>query len=142
VGRGHSVDLDRAGASSRAGPTIAAPITIGDARYIDGGIRNPLKADLAVGHDGVLAIVCMILELPPGFDEPRLQGLVASFQAGFDILRNGGASVSTIAPDAQFLEISGWGLHLMDFDRVAVAEQAGVRQGAVEAERIARSWDP
>jgi NTE family protein len=134
------VDLDRAVASSCAVPTIAAPITIGGARYMDGGVRNSLNADLATGHDVVLAISCMVLELPPGFDDPILQGLVASFQAEFETLRHGGTRVEAIAPDEEFLEISGWGLHLMDFSRVEVAYHAGVRQGVVEAKRLAGFW--
>jgi len=134
------VDLDRAVASSCAVPTMAAPITIGGARFMDGGVRNALNADLAVGHDVVVAISCMVLELPPGFDDPTLQGFVASLQSGLDRLRRGGARVASIAPGGEFLEISGWGLHLMDFSRVADAYHAGVRQGAVEADRIAAVW--
>jgi NTE family protein len=134
------VELDRAVASSCAVPTMAAPITIGGARFMDGGIRNSLNADLAVGHDLVLAISCMVLESPEGFDEPILQGLVASFQSGLDRLRRDGARVEAIAPGSEFLEISGWGLHLMDFSRAADAYHAGVRQGAVEADRLGAFW--
>ncbi|HYA67781.1 MAG TPA: patatin-like phospholipase family protein [Acidimicrobiales bacterium] len=136
-----SIDLDRAVASSCAVPTVAAPITIGNARYMDGGVRSSLNADLAIGHDLVLAVSCMLLELPPGFDEPILRGLVASFQAELESLRTGGAKVETIAPDEEFLEISGWGLDLMDFSRVEVAFEAGIRRGSVEAERLAAFWN-
>ncbi len=138
--RESGVDLDRAVASSCAVPTVTEPITIGGARYMDGGIRNSLNADLALGHDLVLAISCMVIEVPPGIHEPMLEGLVASFQASFDTLRDGGALVATIAPGAEFLDISGWGLHLMDFGRVNQAYEAGVRQGAVEADRLGSFW--
>ncbi len=134
------VELDRAVASSCAVPTITEPITIGGLRYMDGGMRSALNADLAVGHDIVLVVSCMTLVAPPGFDDPRFNALLASFQAQFEALRDSGATVQTIGPGEEFLGISGWGLHLMDFSRVEAAFQAGVRQGAVEAKRLAGFW--
>lgn len=58
------VDLQLAVASSCCVPGIFPPITIGDARYIDGGMRSPLNADLASGHDQVVVVSCMKGDLP------------------------------------------------------------------------------
>ena len=134
------VELDLAVASSCAVPTLAAPITIGDRRYMDGGMRNSLNADLAMGHDVVLAVSCMLVEQPPGVDHPALRNLVATFQSQFAALREGGARVEAIGPGEEFLKVSGWGLHLMDFSRMEAAYQAGLRQGAVEANRLTDFW--
>jgi len=141
-GKAAAVELDRAVASSCAVPTLAAPITTGARRYMDGGMRNLLNADLATGHDVVLAISCMLLEQPPGVDHPALRDLVATFQSPFAALREDGALVEAIGPDEKFLEVSGWGLHLMDVRRMKTADQVGLHQGAVEADRSATFWSP
>jgi len=139
-GKATGVELDRAVASSCAVPTLTEPITIAGRRYMDGGMRNSLNADLAVGHDVVLAVSCMLLEQPPGVDHPALRDLVATFQSQFAALRAGGARVEAIGPDEGFLEVSGWGLHLMDFSRTEAAYEAGLHRGAVEADRLTAFW--
>jgi NTE family protein len=53
---GGDVSLVDAVAASCAVPGIWPPITIDGRRYMDGGIRSVLNADLAVGHDLVLII--------------------------------------------------------------------------------------
>jgi NTE family protein len=61
------VDLQRAVASSCAVPLVCPPITIGGRRYMDGGVRSPLNADLARGHARALVVSVTIL---PGPDSP------------------------------------------------------------------------
>jgi len=51
-----------------------------------------------------------------------------------NVLREGGATVELIAPDAASLE--GMDTNLMDFTRVAGAVEPGMRQGAAEAARL------
>jgi len=51
-----AVSLVDAVAASCAVPGIWPPITIDGRRYMDGGIRSVLNADLAVGHDVVLIL--------------------------------------------------------------------------------------
>jgi NTE family protein len=51
-----NVSLVDAVAASCAVPGIWPPITIDGRRYMDGGIRSVLNADLAVGHDVVLIL--------------------------------------------------------------------------------------
>ena len=53
--------LERAIAASTAAPGIWPPITINGERYIDGGMRSMLNADLAIGSDIVIAVSCFPL---------------------------------------------------------------------------------
>ena len=39
-------------------PCIWPPITINGEKYIDGGVRSMLNADLAIGYDIVIAVSC------------------------------------------------------------------------------------
>jgi NTE family protein len=54
--RGSGVRLLDAVAASCAVPGVWPPMTIGDRRYIDGGIRSVANVDLAAGADHVLVI--------------------------------------------------------------------------------------
>jgi NTE family protein len=134
------VELSRAVASSCSVPSIYPPVAIDGARYMDGGMRDMLNADVAAGHDTVLAVSCVLLQLPEGFGDPTLDAVLAGSRAQLDGLRDGGSKVETITPGDEFLEVSGWGLNLMDFTKAAAAFEAGVRQGAVEASRLAGFW--
>jgi NTE family protein len=53
--------LERAIAASTAVPGIWPPITINGERYVDGGVRSMLNADLAIGSDIVIAVSCFPL---------------------------------------------------------------------------------
>ncbi|GGU64776.1 patatin [Streptomyces albospinus] len=57
--RASGVSLVSAVAASCAVPGVWPPVTIGDARYIDGGIRSLTNLDLAAGHSRVLVIAPM-----------------------------------------------------------------------------------
>src|SRR5450755_945538 len=48
------VPLPRGVASSCSVPGVFPPVTLGAGRYMDGGMRTPLNADLAAGHDAVI----------------------------------------------------------------------------------------
>ena len=63
--RGSGAGLVDAVAASSAVPGIWPPVTIGDARYIDGGIYSSCNADLAVGYHRVLILAPLVdAELP------------------------------------------------------------------------------
>jgi NTE family protein len=134
------VDPRLAIASSCAVPGVFPPVTIGEARWMDGGSRDILNADVADGHDVVLAVSCTLLELPPEFSTPAFDALFAATRARLDLLREHGASVETIIPGPEMLEVSAGGANLMDFTRAADAYEAGLHQGDVEAGRIAPFW--
>ncbi len=138
--RTSEVQLERAIASSCSVPYIYPPITIGDRRYIDGGMRSPLNADLAAGHDKVIVVSCMVMALPPMFDDPRIAGYFEAQQRSLDDLAAGGAAVEVIAPDDEFLNLSGYGMALMDFSKVRDAAEAGIRLGKREADRLRVHW--
>jgi NTE family protein len=136
------VDLPRAVASSCAVPGVFPPITIGGSRYMDGGMRTPLNADAAVGHDVVIVVSCFALSLPEGMSDPTFDALVAQVEAELTRLRTAGASLDIIAPGQEFLDLSGWGLNLMDPTLARDAFDVGVRQAALEAERLREVWKP
>ena len=132
--------LDRAVASSCAVPAVFPPVTIDGSRYMDGGMRTPLNADLAAGHDAVIVVSCLALALPEGFSDPVFDATAAQIETELAVLRDGGAAVEVVGPGAEFLEVSGWGAELMNPARVASAYQAGVRQAAAEADRLLAIW--
>jgi NTE family protein len=70
------VELHRAVASSCSVPGLSPPVTIAGEGFIDGGAREMLNADLAVGHDIVVAVSCMALEPPDGVVPDLLAGLL------------------------------------------------------------------
>jgi NTE family protein len=135
------VDPQLAIASSCAVPGVFPPVTIGEARWMDGGGRDILNADVAAGHDVVLAVSCLLLEIPPEFSPLGFDALFAATRAQLDGLRGGGTKVETIVPGPEMLEVSGAGMNLMDFARIADAYEAGLRQGEVEATRLQGFWD-
>ena len=138
--RSAGVDPQRAVASSCAVPGIFPPVTIEGRRWMDGGVRDMLNADAAAGHGVVVAVSCTLLELPEGFGMPVMDAVFAGTRAQLDDLRAAGAAVEVVVPGAEMLEISEWGLNLMDFERAAPAYEAGLRQGKAEAARLREVW--
>ena len=139
--RADGVEVRRAVASSCAVPCVFPPVTIGGDRWMDGGVRDMINADVAAGHDNVLVVSCTLLELPPGFDLPAMDAVFAATRRQLDGLSADGSKVETVVPGAEMLEISSWGLNLMDFSKAAAAYDAGVRQGEAEAERLSGFWN-
>jgi NTE family protein len=135
------VDLARAVASSCSVPGVFPPITISGARYMDGGMRTALNADLAAGHDAVIAVSCMALALPPGVSDPMFDTISGQIEAEFSAVRDSGATLEVVSPGAEFLELSGWGANLMNPALTADAYEAGRRQAAAEAGRLRSVWN-
>lgn len=137
-----SVPLSRAVASSCSAPMFFPVVTLNGSRYMDGGLRSNLNADLATGYDRVVAISCLPITLPPGPQDPTLKAMAESSHAEVAALREGGSLVEPIEPAEEFLEISGGGVHLMDFGRTREAFAAGMRQAELELDRIRTVWSP
>lgn len=133
---GSDVDVWHAVASSCSVPLVFPPVTIGGKRYMDGGMRSPLNADVAVGHDKVLVVSVMVLSLPPGVSNPLFEAMMSGWKAEMETLKSSGSTVEIIGPSTEFLEISGWGASLMDIDKAADAYEAGTRQGFEESARV------
>ena len=71
--RDSGVGLVDAVAACSAVPGIWPPVTIGEVRYVDGGIYSSCNADLVVGYDRVLVLAPMV--------DPALTGQVAAVEA-------------------------------------------------------------
>ncbi|MET1072242.1 MAG: patatin-like phospholipase family protein [Umezawaea sp.] len=134
------VDLDRAVAASCAVPTLFPPVTVGGTRYVDGGMASPLNVHAAAGHDRVLVVSCMTLNLMGGELAAALDASTSRQLAEIDALRGTGAEVVTLQPDPAFLDLSGWGAFLLDTSRVGTAYELGRALGAARAADLAEQW--
>jgi NTE family protein len=127
-------------AASCAVPLLYPPVHLADRHWIDGGVRDMLNADVAAGADAAVVVSCTLLELPWRLPLPYLDDLLAVTRRRVDVLRAAARAVVTVVPGAEMLEVSEWGLALMDFSRTGAAYQAGISQAKVEADRIALEW--
>ncbi|MDI9893891.1 patatin-like phospholipase family protein [Rhodococcus sp. IEGM 1381] len=125
--RGSGVQLIDAVAASCAIPGMWPPVTIGDHRYVDGGIRASENADLAVGFEKVLVLKVGALDLE---DDP--------FEIERERLVKGGSKVEVVAPDAD--SSAAIGPDATDIAVRSAAAVAGRAQGNAIAERIAEFW--
>jgi len=124
--RHSGVPLVSAVAASCAVPGIWPPVTIGDSRFIDGGVRSGSNADLAEGSD----IVVIVAPFAGGFG-PTVEVEAAA-------LREQGAIVEVIAADEGSTE--AFGTNVLDPVTRGPSLREGRRQGAIEVERIAKVW--
>ena len=128
------VGLKRAVAGCCAVPGVYPPVTINGRRYMDGGMRSSINADLATGYDKVLVVV--VRGDAPG---PQGEAMVKRREAEFDVLRKSGATVHMIAPDEA--GIAAMGANLMDFRKRGPAAAAGLAQGRAQAAELAKFWN-
>ena len=120
-------DLVDAVTASCAIPGIWPPVTIGGARYIDGGTRSAVNADLAVGYQRVL-ILAPMADLP--LDE-QVAGLT---QAGV----GSSVQVQVLTPDEE--SVAAFGINPLDPGVRGPAARAGYAQGRRVAAGVARLW--
>ncbi|MEU4560741.1 patatin-like phospholipase family protein [Actinoplanes sp. NPDC023936] len=122
--RASGATLLQAVSASCAVPGLMPPVTIGDARYMDGGVRLGAGADLAAGADHLVVIAPMA-----ALSRDRIIAEMASTGAGKTLL---------IEPDEAARE--AFGPNFMDPSRRAAAAEAGLRQGATLAEAVRAVW--
>ena len=122
---GSGEDLVDAVTASCAIPGIWPPVTIGPARYIDGGARSVVNADLAAGYRRILILAPMA---DPSLDE-QVAGLVGAGEE---------AEVLVITPDDE--STAAFGLNPLDPAVRAPAARAGYAQGQRAAAATARLW--
>lgn len=127
-GAGGHADLVRAIAASCALPPLFPPVTIGDGRWVDGGVRSTTNADLM--HDCARVVVLAPILKAPGA-APSASGQVASLVAE-------GVRAALIVPDRAARR--AFGRNAMDPSRVPGAARAGRRQAASCAERVRTVW--
>lgn len=128
--RGSGVDLQRAVASSCSVPGIFPPITIDGVRYIDGGMRSGLNADLVAGAERAVVVSVM----------PTSMAGFADVGAELAAVRAGGGALELVEPDEAFLELAGMGANLMDAGLSAPAFELGRALADREADRIGALW--
>jgi NTE family protein len=115
------VDFVDAVAASCAVPGTWPPVTIGDRRYMDGGIYSTDNADLVLGCDRVLILALRARD-------PRLA--VVPLDPAISTLRASGADVSVVHPDeATEAALASVGRNLLDPSGRELAARAGREQG-------------
>ena len=134
------VPLERAVAASVALPGMWPPITIGDDRYMDGGVRSTLNADVASGCVSAVVVSCLDLVLEPGAPD-AYKTLTKGLAAEIDGLRREGATVEVVAPSATFRELTGNGTRMFDVTLVPDAYALGQRQAKARLEAIRSNWE-
>ena len=126
--REQGVELVDAVGASCAVPGVWPPVTIGDRRYIDGGVRSPVNADLAAGYDRVVILAPVTASFGPAGNIGRqIAGL------GREV-----GDVALIRPDKAARR--AFGRNVLDPARRAAAARAGHTQAHQEAARVAELW--
>ncbi|WP_406044726.1 patatin-like phospholipase family protein [Micromonospora sp. NBC_00898] len=118
--------VDAVGASC-AVPGVWPPVTIGDRRYVDGGVRSAVNADLAAGAEAVVVLAPVSSAFGP---MPRLSAQVAALRQH--------ARVTVVAPDAAARRAIG--RNVLDPARRADAARAGRAQAAAMADEVVAVW--
>ena len=133
--------LERAIAASTAVPGIWPPITINGERYIDGGVRSMLNADLAIGSDIVIAVSCFALTAHDKAGMPFFTTINAPVLAELDAVRGSGATLAVIEPHSEFLVLTKHGTAMMDSNLVPEAYRLGHITAVGEAESVRCVWN-
>ncbi len=130
--RHSGVNLVNAVAASTSNGFGVPPYGIGDSRYIDGGYRSNVNADLAAGYERVL----VLSPLGGRSRTPLEWGMHLAAQA--DELRARGSRVETIFPDTD--SRNAFGSNLMDLSTRPAAARAGYSQGRALAGQLTEFW--
>lgn len=119
--------VDAVGASC-AVPGVWPPVTIGDRRFVDGGVRSVANADLAAGYERVV-IVAPVAKGIGHMTSPRRQAAA---------LTAAGARVMLLQPDRAAAHAIG--RNVLDLSRRAAAATAGRTQAEAEAAAVRAVW--
>jgi NTE family protein len=122
------VSLLDAVSASCAVPGVWPPAAINGRRYIDGGMRSAVNADLASGYQQVVVIAPIV----------RGGGPMTPVARQVQTLRAEGAQVALIRPNPA--AIKAIGTNVLDPARRKPAAEAGFAQAAQEAEAVRRVW--
>jgi NTE family protein len=133
--------LERAIAASTAVPGIWPPITINGERYIDGGMRSMLNADLAIGSDIVIAVSCFPLTAHDKSGTAFFTAINAALVAELDAVRRSGATLAVIEPHSEFLVLTKHGAAMMDSNLVPEAYRLGHITAVGEVELVRCIWN-
>jgi len=103
-------------------------VSVEGQKWIDGGMRSAVNADLAAGR----ARVVILAPITIGF------GAMPPVDQQAAALRAAGSEVVVVSPDRDAR--SRMGRNSLDPARRAAAAQAGHRQAALELDRVAAVW--
>jgi NTE family protein len=124
--RDSGVPLLQAVAASCAVPGVYPPVTIDGRRLIDGGMRSAANADLAQDYDRVVVLAPI----------PRGVGPMASVDAQVTGMVS---RVAVVSPDKD--SRTAIGKNVLDPAARAPSAEAGRRQAASVADRVAEVWN-
>ena len=119
--------VDAVGASC-AVPGVWPAVTIGDRRFVDGGVRSIANADLAAGYERVV-IVAPVAKGFGHMTSPRRQAAA---------LTAAGVLVVLVQPDRA--AVHAIGRNVLDLSRRAAAATVGRAQAAAEAAAVRAVW--
>jgi NTE family protein len=126
--RSSNVPLVDAVAASCAVPGVWPPVSIDGEKWIDGGMRSAVNADLAAGRSPVVILAPIPLGLGP----------MTGVETQANALRAAGAAVVVVSPDAAAKRLMG--RNTLDPSRRAVSAREGRRQAAAVAREVAAVW--
>ena len=134
--RATGIPLALADAASCAVPGFYPPVTIGDHRYVDGGVRSGTSADIARGYQRVLILRAETLDasaLDPQHTTP-----FETFEDELATLERAGSQVLVITPDEA--SAAARGPNPLDASRRSGSALAGREQGRLLAQSVKRFW--
>ena len=114
--------------ASCAVPGVWPPVTIGDRRFVDGGVRSVANADLAAGYERVV----IVAPVAKGIGHMTSPGRQAA------ALTAAGARVVVLQPDRA--AVHAIGRNVLDLSRRAAAATAGRTQAGAEAAAVRTVW--
>jgi NTE family protein len=120
--------VDAVGASC-AVPGVWPPVTIGNRRFMDGGVRSVANADLAARYQRVVIVAPVARGIGPIMPGPGEQAAA---------LAAAGARVALVRPDRAATRAIG--RDVLDVSRRAAAATAGRAQAAAEAAAVRAVW--
>ena len=124
--RDSGVPLLQAVAASCAVPGVYPPVTIGDRRYVDGGMRSAANTDLAAGYDRVVVLA------------PIPRGIGPLVGVDRHVADLGCEHVAVVSPDAA--SRTAIGRNVLDPAARAPSARAGRAQAASVARQVAEAW--
>src|SRR5271165_637573 len=120
--------VDAVGASC-AVPGVWPPVTIGNRRFVDGGVRSVANADLAARYGRVVIVAPVSQGTGPIMLSPGRQAAA---------LAAAGARVALVRPDRAAMRAIGH--NVLDVSRRAAAATAGRAQATAEAAAVRAVW--
>jgi NTE family protein len=127
-GADSGIELLRAMAATCALPPLFPPITIGEGRWMDGGVRSTTNVDLMGDCRRVVALA--LIPKGPGASPSAVDQRAA--------LTAGGARAAVLVPDREALR--AFGRNPLDASRIPGVVRAGRRQAAEHVEQIRAVW--